>query len=169
VSGSTEGCQGYHILVVCRRPTMSGKKMVSRAPTEAELSANAAAETLKAETVFKVASEVLESRLRQAVFARSSPRMGEVRTLKNTFEKFDMDMSGSVDIVEFKHALKHLGLHCDEGESRLDNGCPTGLGGLDPRVVETLFSSYDVDGSGEISYEEFSEKFLNNEKNNKML
>ena len=139
---------------------MSGKKMVEQRPTAAEVAEKEAQKPRLESAYFKSAAEVLDSRLRQAVFARATHRIGEIRTLRNVFEKFDADSSGTVDIGEFKHALMHLGLHCNEGEGRLENGCPTGLGGLDPRVVETLFSSYDEDGSGEISYDEFSEKFL---------
>jgi len=134
--------------------------LVSTTPTKAQLATKAKEDEYLEECAFTVACETLESRFRQAVWARTNARTGELKTLKNAFLKFDTDNSGTVDLEEFKRTLKHLGLHCNEGDTRNEAGCPTGLGGLDPKVVEALFSRYDADGGGSISYDEFSERFL---------
>ena len=85
------------------------KKKVLLSPTEAELAAKAAeSESLEADA-FKAASGMLDSRLRQAVYARSTHRVGEMRTLQQAFEKFDTDQSGTLSLVKFQRACEDTG------------------------------------------------------------
>jgi len=104
----------------------------------------------------------LEQQLRDALFARTTAHMAEHRVLTSAFQKFDTDMSGSVDMREFSLALEHLGLH------QADAGLP-GQGGLAPGVVGALFRRYDVDGSGHLEYAEFRDAMLAPDKLTKML
>lgn len=121
--------------------------------TQADRNEKALEQEQHRQAEFQIACETLEARLRQAVWARSTAHVGEERTLKQAFAKFDKDHSGNVDLDEFKYTLEHLGLHCNEGGLQ-------GQGGMEPAVVEMLFSRYDADGGGTISYDEFCTAFL---------
>ena len=92
--------------------------------------------------------ERLKQQLRDALFARTTSQISEIRVLKKSFVAFDADASGSVDFTEFCKALEHLGLHID------GVGMP-GRGGVPMPVVQGLFNAFDGDGSGQIDYTEF--------------
>lgn len=97
----------------------------------------------------------LEQQLIEALFSRTTAHFGEHRVLRSAFTKFDLDMSGAVDIHEFKKALEYIGLHTAEA------GLP-GQGGMPSAVIEGLFAQYDKDGSGQLDYNEFVESLLSN-------
>lgn len=57
--------------------------------------------------------------------------------LKKAFEHFDADKNGLVDYAEFERALNHFGVHLEDSE------------------MELLFTAFDVDQSGSLTYNEF--------------
>ena len=124
--------------------------------------------------------ERLKQQLRDALFARTTSQISEIRVLKKSFVAFDTDASGSVDITEFCKALEvptvpafpcatgplHV---CSEPLSRrrcrvfpwqhlglhIDGVGMPGRGGVPMQVVQGLFDAFDGDGSGQIDYTEF--------------
>ena len=107
----------------------------------------------QAKSAFDAECDLLEQRLKQAVWARTTSFSGEATTLRKAFQFFDRDNNGTVDLDEFTHTLEHLGLHSSAA------GLP-GQGGVSRETVASLFQRYDADGGGTISYDEFCERFL---------
>jgi hypothetical protein len=71
------------------------------------------------------------------------------RTAELAFKALDANNSGGVDIDEFIKALERFGMHVV--------GMRKGVGGLPRETVQALFNKYDADGSGNISYKEFTD------------
>jgi len=98
--------------------------------------------------------------LRSAVTARgksSSAAQGK-RLAVSTFHEFDPSGSGKVRLPEFILALERFGLHT-AGQGRT-----TGEGGMSPKVVKALFDSHDAGASGAISYHNFCDLLLAEER-----
>lgn len=97
-------------------------------------------------------------RLERLLFEASYRRKGgsahsQERLLNEAFKLFDKDGSGAVDKAEFLKAMERFGLHV-RGKGR------PGIGGFPEAVVLGLFDRYDQDGSGTLSFREFSSAFL---------
>jgi len=158
---------GFSSKNLCQRPrdgpcTRTGAPLsgVRNGATNAPADEVVEAELAAAEE--RTAVDRLEQQLRDALFARTTAHMAEHRILSTAFQKFDKDLSGSVDLREFSLALEHLGLH------QADAGLP-GQGGLPPGTVSALFRRYDVDNSGMLEYGEFRDAMLAPDKLSKML
>merc|ERR1719272_2603327 len=62
----------------------------------------------------------------------------KAKNLRNVFRQFDEDKSGSVDVVEFRRGLAHLGFD------------------LDDKQYAKFLERVDRDGDGDINYTEFA-------------
>jgi Ca2+-binding EF-hand superfamily protein len=66
------------------------------------------------------------------------------RTLPEIFSEFDSDRNGFVTVVEFRNAIRKLGL------------------GLSSKDIDALLAKIDKNGDGRIDYREFANKFKSN-------
>lgn len=66
------------------------------------------------------------------------------KSLKEIFDEFDEDGNGYVTLVEFRNAIRKLGL------------------GITSREIDQLMARIDTNGDGKIDYYEFSSKFKDN-------
>ena len=64
--------------------------------------------------------------------------------LNKAFKYFDLNNSGDVDPAEFRGAIEKIGIMIPTKED-----------------LDILFGIYDADGSGAISYKEFSQALFN--------
>ena len=70
---------------------------------------------------------------------KSTGNQSEEVLLNKAFKYFDMNNSGDVDPMEFKKAIEKIGIMIPTKED-----------------LDVLFNIYDADGSGAITYKEFS-------------
>lgn len=75
----------------------------------------------------------------KGIFKASSKNMSEL------FSEIDQDGNGSLSQVEFRNAIRKLGL------------------GLTSKEIDQLISRLDCNGDGKIDYKEFSSKFITTE------
>jgi Ca2+-binding EF-hand superfamily protein len=61
---------------------------------------------------------------------------GEIR---KTFDRYDADANGQIDLVEFRYLLDYLGAD------------------LEPAEAEVVFDAIDIDDNGLIDFDEFAE------------
>lgn len=98
--------------------------------------------------------DALEAAIKKSIYQKQpTPEYDPRRKMAQTFRSMDTDGSGGVSLEEFIGALERFGLHV---EGKGVQGC----GGIKLSVVQALFSKYDEDGSGFISYREFSKRFF---------
>lgn len=83
--------------------------------------------------------ERFEKELKAKLSQKSTSHHGEETVLMRSFKYFDLDNSGNVSKSEWIRAIERIGVT-----------------GFEPDVLETLFTAYDVDRSGELDYKEFS-------------
>ena len=80
-----------------------------------------------------------EKELKAKLSQKSNSHQGDEAVLIKAFKFFDLDNSGQVSKTEWLRAIERIG-----------------VSGFDQGVLETLFSGYDTDRSGELDYKEFS-------------
>jgi len=85
---------------------------------------------------------VLINRLRVAIEARAPPNTTARKALWREFSIIDSDKSGAVDLKEFISVVKRY------------------LNGAEKEDLTKLFRTFDTDGNGTISVEEFTDKLL---------
>lgn len=66
------------------------------------------------------------------------------KSIEQIFNEFDEDGNGYVTLVEFRNAIRRLGL------------------GITSREIDTLMQRIDTNGDGKIDYQEFAAKFKDN-------
>jgi Ca2+-binding EF-hand superfamily protein len=66
-------------------------------------------------------------------------RIQTVYEIQETYQRFDADCNGQIDLGEFRALLQELGA------------------GLEPSKVEAVFDAIDMDENGLIDYGEFSQ------------
>ena len=93
--------------------------------------------------------DLLEKQLKKSVYEKTPPNTNSKRTAELAFKSLDANNSGGVDLDEFIKALERFGMHVV--------GMRKGVGGLPKETVQALFNKYDSDGSGSISYKEFTD------------
>jgi len=102
--------------------------------------------TLKA--INKMSNFVRENKLKQSVLQFISTQFNlkeEERSLRQLFLQFDREKKGFITYANF---LQVLGKYFGENESKL--------------VCDRMFENLDLDGSGEISYNEFITAIIDN-------
>lgn len=80
-----------------------------------------------------------ERELKNKLQEKTKGSQSEETVLKKAFKYFDLNDNGTVEPDEFAKAIEKIGIQI-----------PT------QRDLDTLFNLYDVDGSGALSYIEFS-------------
>ena len=70
---------------------------------------------------------------------------GEEQAIRETFNVFDEDGSGEIDVIELQHAMIDMGVGQDS----------EGNGGLSMHTAKELMTHIDTEGEGSISYEKF--------------
>ena len=70
---------------------------------------------------------------------------GEEQAIRETFNVFDEDGSGEIDVIELQHAMIDMGVGQDS----------EGNGGLSMHAAKELMSHIDTEGEGSISYDQF--------------
>ena len=70
---------------------------------------------------------------------------GEEQAIRETFNVFDEDGSGEIDVIELQHAMIDMGVGQDS----------EGNGGLSMRTAKELMIHIDKEGEGSISYDQF--------------
>ena len=96
--------------------------------------------------------DLLEKQLKKSVYEKTPPNTNSRRTAELAFKALDTNNSGGVDLDEFIKALERFGMHVV--------GMRKGVGGLPKDTVQALFNKYDADGSGSISYKEFTDQLF---------
>merc|ERR1711975_77040 len=81
-----------------------------------------------------------ERELKNKLAEKTKGAQSEQQVLKKAFKYFDLNDNGTVEPEEFAKAIEKIGIQI-----------PT------KQDLDMLFSIYDVDGSGAISYKEFSD------------
>ena len=98
--------------------------------------------------------DALEKILYETTYRRKGGSMhSQEKLLNDAFKLFDANASGQIEPKEFLQAMERFGLHV-RGKGR------PGIGGLPEAVVMALFERYDKDGSGTLSFREFSSAFV---------
>ena len=95
----------------------------------------------------------------------------EIGNLRDAFEKFDFNCTGTVTLAEFKEAIRNIGYSNQEiehsfkamdldGSGLIDYDefkLALGSAGHSDEDIERMFKSADLDGNGFIDYNEFEE------------
>jgi Ca2+-binding EF-hand superfamily protein len=90
-----------------------------------------------------------ERELKNKLSEKTKGAQSEQQVLMKAFKYFDLNDNGTVEPEEFAKAIEKIGIQI-----------PT------KQDLDMLFSIYDVDGSGGITYKEFSAGVFNTQQNN---
>jgi Ca2+-binding EF-hand superfamily protein len=72
-----------------------------------------------------------------------------LQEIQTIFQVYDDDNSGTLDEEEFVHAMEQIGCSSDDSVA--------------------VFKEIDIDGSGEVSFQEFKSWFFENEKHARVI